>query len=78
MIVKTKKYGNSIMIPIPKGFGVSQGAEFIAVQDDDGAISFIPAHHNIFEQNPEYNVRAALQEMAIPDNGNNTGKEDIW
>lgn len=67
------------MIPIPTDFHVMENAEYQPVMDDDnGILSFIPVHKNIFEQNPDYDFQAALKEMSLPDNGKLVEKENVW
>ncbi|WEV43823.1 AbrB family transcriptional regulator [Lactobacillus sp. ESL0684] len=77
-MVKTRKQGNSLMITIPAEFKVEANAEYQPVMEDNGVISFIPKHDNIFAQNPEYDLRAAIKELGVSDNGDLVGREDVW
>ncbi|MCT3285679.1 type II toxin-antitoxin system PemI/MazE family antitoxin [Lactiplantibacillus pentosus] len=78
MTVKVQKQGHSLMIPIPANYHVKEHAEYQLVMDDDnGILSFIPVHKNIFEQNPDYDFHASLKEMSLPDNGKLVGKENV-
>ncbi len=78
MIVKTQKQGNSLMIAIPASFNIKENTEYSPVLDDNGTLSFIPIHKNIFNENPDYDLRAAIKEMGLKDNGRLVGKEDVW
>ncbi|GEP72750.1 hypothetical protein LRA02_16180 [Lentilactobacillus rapi] len=78
MIVKTRKQGNSLMITIPAEFKIDENVEFTPIKDENGVISFVPVHRNIFEQNPDYDFKKAIKQMKIQDNGKNIGKENVW
>jgi hypothetical protein len=38
----------------------------------------MPVRSNLFKQNPDYDLRKAINDEKIPDNGNLVGKEDFW
>lgn len=78
MTVKTRKQGNSIMITIPAEFNIGVNAEYEPIIDANGVISFMPVRSNLFKQNPDYDLRKAINDEKIPDNGNLVGKEDFW
>ncbi|KRK89505.1 type II toxin-antitoxin system PemI/MazE family antitoxin [Lentilactobacillus sunkii] len=78
MNVKTRKQGNSLVITIPSEFKIDENVEYTPVKDENGVISFVPVHHNIFDENPNYDFKKALKEMDIQDNGKAVGKEDVW
>ncbi|QYH55209.1 type II toxin-antitoxin system PemI/MazE family antitoxin [Liquorilactobacillus nagelii] len=78
MTVKTRKQGNSIMITIPAEFNIGVNAEYEPIIDVNGVISFMPVRSNLFKQNPDYDLRKAINDEKIPDNGNLVGKEDFW
>ncbi|MFT8424286.1 MAG: AbrB family transcriptional regulator [Liquorilactobacillus sp.] len=78
MTVKTRKQGNSIMVTIPAEFNIGVNAEYEPIIDENGVISFMPVRSNLFKQNPDYDLRKAINDEKIPDNGNLVGKEDFW
>ncbi|WP_010579752.1 type II toxin-antitoxin system PemI/MazE family antitoxin [Liquorilactobacillus vini] len=78
MTVKTRKQGNSIMITIPAEFNIGVNAEYEPIIDENGVISFMPVQGNLFKQNPDYDLRKAINDEKIPDNGNLVGKENFW
>ncbi|AUJ32872.1 MAG: AbrB family transcriptional regulator [Liquorilactobacillus nagelii] len=78
MTVKTRKQGNSIMVTIPAEFNIGVNAEYEPIIDANGVISFMPVRSNLFKQNPDYDLRKAINDEKIPDNGNLVGKEDFW
>lgn len=78
MKVKTRKQGNSLMVTIPSSFEIPENAEYTPVMDENGIISFIPVHQNLFKKDPSYDVKAAMDEMGIGDYGQSIGKENVW
>ncbi|MFD1550135.1 type II toxin-antitoxin system PemI/MazE family antitoxin [Levilactobacillus fuyuanensis] len=78
MTVKTRKQGNSLMITIPADFKVDENVEYKPVLDDNGILSFVPVHQNIFSQNPNYDFKMAIDQMGLNDNGKLVGKENVW
>lgn len=78
MTVKTRKQGNSVMITVPANFKVKENTEYTPVLDENGVISFIPVHENIFSKNPEFDLRKALNQLNLDDNGKVIGKENVW
>ncbi|MDN2454358.1 AbrB family transcriptional regulator [Lactobacillus sp. UCMA15818] len=78
MTVKTRKQGNSIMVTIPAEFNIGVNAEYEPIIDENGVISFMPVRSNLFKQNPDYDLRKAINDEKIPDNGKLVGKEDFW
>ncbi len=78
MTVTVKKIGNSLMISIPTEFNINENQEYTPKISDDGTISFIPVHRNIYEEHFDYDYRKAFKEMAISDNGSLVGKENTW
>lgn len=78
MTVKTRKQGNSIMVTIPAEFNVGINVEYEPIIDENGVISFMPVRSNLFKQNPDYNLRKAINDEKLPDNGESVGKEDFW
>ena len=78
MKVKTRKQGNSLMVTIPSSFEIPENAEYTPVMDENGIISFIPVHQNLFKKDPSYDVKAAMDEMGIGDHGQFIGKENVW
>ncbi|GEO74357.1 hypothetical protein LNA02_10550 [Levilactobacillus namurensis] len=78
MKVKTRKQGNSLMVTIPSSFEIPENAEYTPVMDENGIISFIPVHQNLFKKDPSYDVKAAMDEMGIGDHGQSIGKENVW
>jgi antitoxin component of MazEF toxin-antitoxin module len=77
MTVKTRKQGNSLMITIPARFNIAQDTEFEAVFED-GILSYIPVHHNIFNSKPDYDLRAAMTKEGTIENDLLVGHEDVW
>lgn len=49
MKVIVRKVGNSTTLTVPSQFGVSEGSSYEATISDDGVITYIPLHRNIFE-----------------------------
>ena len=78
MIVKTKKYGNDLMIEIPAAFKVPVNTEYQPVRDENGIISFVPVSPSEFATDSEYDLKTAVRGMLIKDNGATVGKENIW
>lgn len=78
MTVKTRKQGNSIMITIPSSFKIAANQEYEPIIDENGVISFLPVRGNLFKQDPNYDLRKAIDEEKIADNGTLVGKEDFW
>ena len=76
--VKTRKQGNSLMVTIPASFGVPENAEYTPVMDENGTISFVPVHQNLFMQAPDYDVKAAMTAMGVGDLGPAVGRENVW
>ncbi|KRL41727.1 hypothetical protein FD45_GL000575 [Liquorilactobacillus nagelii DSM 13675] len=66
------------MITIPAEFNIGVNAEYEPIIDVNGVISFMPVRSNLFKQNPDYDLRKAINDEKIPDNGNLVGKEDFW
>lgn len=48
--MKTRKQGNSLVISIPKKFGIEEGVEYMAIKGEDGAITFIPKEENFYKK----------------------------
>lgn len=69
MIVRARKEKGMMVIEIPDEFKVKEGTKYRPILDSDGIISFVPVHKNIFEQVPDYDVKAAIREMDLGDNG---------
>jgi len=78
MTVKARKQGNSLMVTIPASINTKEGTEFDVIQEENGVISLVPVHENIFAQNPEYDLRAGIEELNLGDNGQAVGKENVW
>lgn len=78
MTVKTRKQGNSIMITIPAEFNIGVNDEYEPIIDENGVISFMPVRSNLFKQNLDYDLRKAINDEKIPENGKLVGKEDFW
>lgn len=78
MTVKTRRQGTSLMVTIPAKFKIKENTEYEPVIDENGVISLIPVHHNLFQANPEYDLRAAIEVDQMSDNGTLVGKEDVW
>lgn len=66
------------MVTIPAEFNIGVNAEYEPIIDANGVISFMPVRSNLFKQNPDYDLRKAINDEKIPDNGNLVGKEDFW
>ncbi|MFC6314398.1 type II toxin-antitoxin system PemI/MazE family antitoxin [Lapidilactobacillus achengensis] len=49
MTVKARNVGNSIVLTVPNGIKVYQGAEYIVSQSSDGTITYQLKHRNPFE-----------------------------
>lgn len=78
MNVKTTKWGQALVIPIPASFEIPENAEYTPIMGETGIISFIPVHQNLFKKDPSYDVKAAMDEMGIGDHGQFIGKENVW
>ena len=78
MTVYTQRQENAIMIPIPAAFNISENAEYQPTIDENGVITLIPIRHHIFESNPDYDLRKAIEEEHIGDNGIAVGRENVW
>ncbi|KRN81599.1 type II toxin-antitoxin system PemI/MazE family antitoxin [Ligilactobacillus acidipiscis] len=78
MTVKTRKQGNSVMITVPANFKIKENTEYQPIMDENGIISFVPVHQNIFEKNPEYDLRTAIKGLNLQDNTELVGKENVW
>lgn len=78
MTVKTRRQGNSIMVTIPASFNVGENVEYEPIKDKNGVISLLPIRHNIFNAEPDYNLRKAMEMEKIGDNGTPVGQEDVW
>jgi antitoxin component of MazEF toxin-antitoxin module len=78
MTVETRRQGNSIMITIPASFNIGVNVEYEPVMDANGVISLVPVHHHLFDQKPDYDLRAAMEADRINDNGTPVGREDVW
>lgn len=78
MIIKTKKCGDDLMLQIPAEYNVAVGTVYQPLIDEHGTISFVPIQADVFETHPEYDFKAALQQMSIKDNGRPVGKERVW
>ena len=46
--MKVRKQGNSLVVTVPKKFGIKQGTEVIAVKGKDGSFTYIPKMKNPF------------------------------
>ncbi|WP_125711573.1 type II toxin-antitoxin system PemI/MazE family antitoxin [Companilactobacillus kedongensis] len=77
MTIKTRKQGNSLIITVPAEFKIGENVEFNPMLDDNGVISFVPVHKNLFAQHPEYDLKNAIKKINIGDNGSAVGKENI-
>lgn len=77
MIIKTRRQGNSIMVPIPPSFNVGENVEFEPTKDENGVISLLPVRHNIFSADTNYDLRKAMEAENIRDNGTPVGRENI-
>lgn len=78
MTVKARKQGNSLMVTIPAEIHMQEGTEFHVVEEENGVISFVPVHQNIFAQHMEYDVKAGIRSLDLGDNGSTVGKENVW
>ncbi|RXT58586.1 type II toxin-antitoxin system PemI/MazE family antitoxin [Lacticaseibacillus chiayiensis] len=78
MTVKTQRQGDTIVIPIPDSFNIGEDAEYQAMIDENGVIRLIPVRQNIFESMPKYDLRKAIDEERIGDNGSPIGNENVW
>ncbi|WP_063558338.1 type II toxin-antitoxin system PemI/MazE family antitoxin [Lacticaseibacillus paracasei] len=78
MTVKTRRQGNSIMVTIPASFNIGENVEYQPIIDENGVISLLPVKHNIFKSEPDYDLRKAMLEENIGDNGTLVGREDAW
>jgi antitoxin MazE len=76
--VKTRRQGNSIMVTIPASFNIGENVEFEPIKDENGVISLLPVRHNIYTAESNYDLRKAMEEENIGDNGTPVGREDIW
>lgn len=50
---------------VPAEFKIKENAEY-------------QLHKNIFDQNPDYDLKKAIKEMNLSDNGKLVGKESVW
>lgn len=78
MTIKAQCQGDSILIPIPATFNISENAEYHPTIDEKGVVTLITIRHNIFESNLDYDLRKAIEEENIGDNGLVVGREDMW
>ncbi|MDE3315757.1 type II toxin-antitoxin system PemI/MazE family antitoxin [Lacticaseibacillus zeae] len=76
--VKTQRQGNTIMVPIPTAFNISENAEYQPTIDKNGVITLVPIKRHIFESNPDYDLRKDIEEEKIGDNGPAVGRENMW
>jgi hypothetical protein len=77
MIVKARKQGDELMMPVPASFNIAQDTEFEAMFAD-GILTYIPVHRNIFDERPGYDLRAAMTEEGIIENSQQVGREKVW
>ncbi len=77
MIVKARKQDDELMMPVPASFDIAEDAEFEAVFAD-GILTYIPLHHNIFDERPGYDLRAAMIADGINENSQQVGREKVW
>lgn len=78
MSVKTRKQGNSLMITVPADFKIKENMEYEPVLEDNGVLAFIPVHHNIFEENADYDFKGAHRKMGLTDTSAPVGNENVW
>lgn len=66
------------MITIPANLHIGENVEYQPIMDENGVISLLPVKGNIFAQSLDYDLRQAMEEEQLDDNGNLVGKEDVW
>jgi len=49
-MLKTRKQGNSLVIPVPEKFGIKEGKEFIAFKGRCGSVIYVPKQEDNFEK----------------------------
>ncbi|EHO52105.1 type II toxin-antitoxin system PemI/MazE family antitoxin [Lentilactobacillus kisonensis] len=74
--MKARKQGNTLVLSIPKQFQVTEGAEFMSTQAEDGSITYVPKTPNIYED-PKYSNQDLRVKDDILDSDKTTGHEEL-
>ena len=69
MTVKKRRHGNSTMITVSASFNIGKNVEYQPIIAENGVISLLSVKHSIFESNSDYDLRKAMMEESIDDNG---------
>lgn len=72
--MKTRKQGNSIVLTVPKEFGIKENEEFVPFLYD-GAITYLPKVENIYKKAREEGRKIEVENLW--DDDYPQGKEDI-
>ncbi|GAD17029.1 AbrB family transcriptional regulator [Lentilactobacillus otakiensis] len=70
--MKVREQGNSLVVTVPKKFGIKSGTEVIAVKGKDGSFTYIPKMKNPFT---DENVHFEHNSEEFDDH--TTGREEI-
>ncbi|GHP13820.1 hypothetical protein YK48G_12450 [Lentilactobacillus fungorum] len=70
--MKVREQGNSLVVTVPKKFGIKSGTEVIAVKGRDGSFSYIPKTNNPFKD-PNVDFEHDHEEF----DDTTTGREEI-
>ena len=71
LIMKVREQGNSLVVTVPKRFGIKSGTEVVAIKGKDGSFMYIPKMENPFKDDAVH-----FQHDEAFD-GDSTGREEI-
>ncbi|KRL85770.1 hypothetical protein FC50_GL001161 [Lacticaseibacillus pantheris DSM 15945 = JCM 12539 = NBRC 106106] len=77
-LVRIRKVGDEIMVPLPVSFNIDVNIEYRAVLKEDGVIKLIPGNTNLYDEATGLDVRAAIEKNHVKDNGSLVGRENFW
>ena len=69
MTVKKRRHVNSTMLTVSVSFNIVRNVGYLPSIPANGVISLLSVKHSIFESNSDYDLRKAMMEESIDDNG---------
>lgn len=69
--MKVREQGNSLVVTVPKRFGIKSGTEVVAIKGKDGSFMYIPKMENPFKDD------AVHFQHDEEFDGDSTGREEI-
>ena len=56
LTVKTREQGDTVIVTVPKALGIDSGQEYVVMNGENGAFTYVPKLEDIFEKAERENL----------------------